>query len=174
MLTSWNGSGAEGSRTLDLLNAIQALSQLSYGPTGGKNPSGDARIARQRGVVNKFSGSGWWQFGGTSPPALFLIPSPRRPPRRGRVGPGCRTPGEDRATAGGGVGAVTMRWIRLTMRVPPSGRVEKHLPARVRPSGFSPGFRRVVALGRLLDLGRLVQPLRERPQTLAQVAHHLG
>src|SRR5215467_4368589 len=29
-------SGAEGSRTLDLLNAIQALSQLSYGPTGGK------------------------------------------------------------------------------------------------------------------------------------------
>ena len=25
-------SGAEGSRTLDLLNAIQALSQLSYGP----------------------------------------------------------------------------------------------------------------------------------------------
>ena len=31
-------SGAEGNRTLDLLNAIQALSQLSYGPTrtGGK------------------------------------------------------------------------------------------------------------------------------------------
>jgi hypothetical protein len=27
-------SGAEGNRTLDLLNAIQALSQLSYGPTG--------------------------------------------------------------------------------------------------------------------------------------------
>src|SRR5207245_6007504 len=26
-------SGAEGSRTLDLLNAIQALSRLSYGPT---------------------------------------------------------------------------------------------------------------------------------------------
>jgi hypothetical protein len=26
--------GAEGNRTLDLLNAIQALSQLSYGPTG--------------------------------------------------------------------------------------------------------------------------------------------
>src|SRR2546425_7149742 len=34
-------SGAEGNRTLDLLNAIQALSQLSYGPTGGtdeRNP----------------------------------------------------------------------------------------------------------------------------------------
>jgi hypothetical protein len=28
--------GAEGNRTLDLLNAIQALSQLSYGPTDGK------------------------------------------------------------------------------------------------------------------------------------------
>jgi hypothetical protein len=27
------GGGAEGNRTLDLLNAIQALSQLSYGPT---------------------------------------------------------------------------------------------------------------------------------------------
>src|SRR5437773_7998529 len=33
-------SGAEGSRTLDLLNAIQALSQLSYGPTGGKTGGG--------------------------------------------------------------------------------------------------------------------------------------
>ena len=29
--------GAEGSRTLDLLNAIQALSQLSYGPTGARS-----------------------------------------------------------------------------------------------------------------------------------------
>jgi hypothetical protein len=28
-----NFGGAEGNRTLDLLNAIQALSQLSYGPT---------------------------------------------------------------------------------------------------------------------------------------------
>src|SRR5207249_11650319 len=37
-------SGAEGSRTLDLLNAIQALSQLSYGPTGRKNPSGVTHI----------------------------------------------------------------------------------------------------------------------------------
>src|SRR5438876_12305212 len=32
-LTQREESGAEGSRTLDLLNAIQALSQLSYGPT---------------------------------------------------------------------------------------------------------------------------------------------
>ena len=28
----WSISGAEGSRTLDLLHAMQALSQLSYGP----------------------------------------------------------------------------------------------------------------------------------------------
>ena len=32
-LVNGGGSGAEGNRTLDLLNAIQALSQLSYGPT---------------------------------------------------------------------------------------------------------------------------------------------
>ena len=29
----FDGDGAEGSRTPDLLNAIQALSQLSYGPS---------------------------------------------------------------------------------------------------------------------------------------------
>ena len=29
---SFRPSGAEGSRTLDLLHAMQALSQLSYGP----------------------------------------------------------------------------------------------------------------------------------------------
>jgi hypothetical protein len=28
----WRPGGAKGSRTPDLLNAIQALSQLSYGP----------------------------------------------------------------------------------------------------------------------------------------------
>lgn len=36
--------GAEENRTLDLLNAIQALSQLSYGPTGsltGVSPATD-------------------------------------------------------------------------------------------------------------------------------------
>jgi hypothetical protein len=32
----WDFGGAEGNRTLDLLNAIQALSQLSYGPTTGR------------------------------------------------------------------------------------------------------------------------------------------
>src|SRR5262249_11035815 len=44
-------SGAEGSRTLDLLNAIQALSQLSYGPTtaGSRRPP---PIAVYPGVVN--------------------------------------------------------------------------------------------------------------------------
>ena len=39
-LTGFQGvdliGGADGSRTHDLLNAIQALSQLSYGPTDGK------------------------------------------------------------------------------------------------------------------------------------------
>jgi hypothetical protein len=29
--------GAERGRTVDLLNAIQALSQLSYSPTAGRN-----------------------------------------------------------------------------------------------------------------------------------------
>src|SRR5207247_1539758 len=45
-------SGAEGSRTPDLYSASVALSQLSYGPTGG-NPSGVARIARRRQQVNQ-------------------------------------------------------------------------------------------------------------------------
>ena len=31
-VTAITGGGAEGNRTPDLLNAIQALSQLSYGP----------------------------------------------------------------------------------------------------------------------------------------------
>jgi hypothetical protein len=35
-LSRAKGGGAEGNRTLDLLNAIQALSQLSYGPTEGR------------------------------------------------------------------------------------------------------------------------------------------
>ena len=33
--TGRSAGGAKGSRTPDLLNAIQALSQLSYGPTQG-------------------------------------------------------------------------------------------------------------------------------------------
>ena len=37
--------GAKGSRTPDLLNAIQALYQLSYGPTGGLK-----RLCRLRGA----------------------------------------------------------------------------------------------------------------------------
>src|SRR5919197_5227957 len=39
-------SGAEGSRTLDLLNAIQALSQLSYGPQGRDDRRSRASIPR--------------------------------------------------------------------------------------------------------------------------------
>ncbi len=46
--------GAEGDRTPDLLNAIQALSQLSYGPTetdysnpnaNGQGITGDTKLA---------------------------------------------------------------------------------------------------------------------------------
>ena len=51
-------SGAEGSRTLDLLNAIQALSQLSYGPTrrdGNWREGG--RIASDPRDVNASAGS---------------------------------------------------------------------------------------------------------------------
>ena len=36
MTSEYNG-GAERDRTVDLLNAIQALSQLSYGPTGSES-----------------------------------------------------------------------------------------------------------------------------------------
>ena len=41
-------SGAEGSRTPDLLNAIQALSQLSYGPNAlPRCDEGATRLAAQ-------------------------------------------------------------------------------------------------------------------------------
>ena len=102
-------SGAEGSRTLDLLNAIQALSQLSYGPTGGKNSSGAGHIARGRERVNNFrgdttSGRGGWC---SSPDVVVRAPvqsradvrQPRRYPSLERIpellgetdlGPCCR------------------------------------------------------------------------------------
>jgi hypothetical protein len=35
MVTRFLGSGARGTRTPDLLGAIQALSQLSYSPVAG-------------------------------------------------------------------------------------------------------------------------------------------
>ena len=39
------GGGARGNRTPDLLNAIQALSQLSYGPTGARTlPAGSGAV----------------------------------------------------------------------------------------------------------------------------------
>ena len=43
-------SGAEGSRTPDLLNAIQALSQLSYSPEGVERCTG-GRWPREQYVV---------------------------------------------------------------------------------------------------------------------------
>src|SRR4029450_4513387 len=42
--------GAERDRTVDLLNAIQALSQLSYGPTGR------GRVEAERGPVKRHPG----------------------------------------------------------------------------------------------------------------------
>jgi hypothetical protein len=48
--------GAGGNRTPDLLNAIQALSQLSYGPT--RSP----RLTRRSGGVKGLRAAGWtWQ-----------------------------------------------------------------------------------------------------------------
>ena len=44
------GGGAERSRTADLLNAIQALSQLSYGPTHRR---GDRAARRRRSRQNQ-------------------------------------------------------------------------------------------------------------------------
>ena len=40
-------SGAEGDRTPDLLNAIQALSHLSYGPAVLQRPRGESNPYRQ-------------------------------------------------------------------------------------------------------------------------------
>ena len=39
-----HNGGDEGDRTPDLLNAIQALSHLSYGPTGGPGCLSAARV----------------------------------------------------------------------------------------------------------------------------------
>ena len=43
--------GAEGNRTLDLLNAIQALSQLSYGPTRGMQDGKDGAFLLRTAMV---------------------------------------------------------------------------------------------------------------------------
>jgi hypothetical protein len=48
------GHGAEGNRTPDLLNAIQALSQLSYGPgTWTSSPRASSAGAVQQGLRNR-------------------------------------------------------------------------------------------------------------------------
>ena len=46
------GGGADRDRTDDLLNAIQALSQLSYGPTFGENECEESGV-RVRNSVGK-------------------------------------------------------------------------------------------------------------------------
>ena len=43
--------GADQDRTGDLLNAIQALSQLSYSPTFGKDKFGSSRVSPNCGVL---------------------------------------------------------------------------------------------------------------------------
>src|SRR6266571_8183717 len=67
-LTPREESGAEGSRTLDLLNAIQALSQLSYGPTRREE-------SERRRAYSPMLAAGQPNFGrpagGTSAPARY-------------------------------------------------------------------------------------------------------
>src|SRR2546422_6266308 len=67
-LTPREQSGAEGSRTLDLLNAIQALSQLSYGPTRREE-------SERRRAYSPMLAAGQPNFGrpagGTSAPARY-------------------------------------------------------------------------------------------------------
>jgi hypothetical protein len=51
-----NNHGAEGSRTPDLLNAIQALSQLSYGPNHEHDPSFQSAVTGLTGLEPATSG----------------------------------------------------------------------------------------------------------------------
>src|SRR2546426_1411219 len=60
-------SGAEGSRPLGLLNAIQALSQLSYGPTRRDNAARAWRIPRDPRTVKHDDQSHFWERGGQRP-----------------------------------------------------------------------------------------------------------
>ena len=67
MAREWQ-SGAEGSRTLDLLNAIQALSQLSYGPT--RREESERRRAYSPMIATGQPNSGR-PAGGTLAPARY-------------------------------------------------------------------------------------------------------
>ena len=57
---------ADGIRTDDLFNAIEALSQLSYGPIFHVAPAPSIGAKRQvvragGGIIaNQFAGTGWW------------------------------------------------------------------------------------------------------------------
>ncbi len=53
--------GAEGDRTLDLVNAIHALSQLSYSPRFSKNPSAANRnnIIYLWVIICKYPNQSW-------------------------------------------------------------------------------------------------------------------
>src|SRR6266436_5578261 len=98
-------SGAEGSRTLDLLNAIQALSQLSYGPT--RREESERRRAYSPMIATGQPNSGRPAGGTLAPSSLpqsssrFLgghrpgVALPLRWRRRGAVRSGSRSDGGD-------------------------------------------------------------------------------
>ena len=73
--------GAGGSRTPDLLNAIQALSQLSYSPDGSRKLSPGSwtvksvsrRVAQRVRQRAGFAQPRWWQL-------RLMVCSPARPP----------------------------------------------------------------------------------------------
>ena len=174
-------SGAEGSRTLDLLNAIQALSQLSYGPTGGKNPSGAGHIARGRERVNNFRARRLVAVVPVRPPDVMV-----RAPIRSRAD--VRQPRRDPSLARIPeiLGEIDLRaglWAQLTAQwTPASGTMRTHREVGVKaPPRETAPVRLLASVSRLgrrawgpsRSLG-LVQPLPERPPTLAEVAHHLG
>ena len=130
MAREWQ-SGAEGSRTLDLLNAIQALSQLSYGPTGGKNPSGAGHIARGRERVNNFRARRLVAVVPVRPPDVMVraplrsradVRQPRRDPSLARIP---ELLGENDLRAG--------LWAQLTAQwTPASGTMRTHREVGVK------------------------------------------
>ena len=127
--------GAGGNRTRDLLNAIQALSQLSYGPTGGRILTGragavkadfvrlDLPVAAHRSHLRGIlppppEWRNWYTQGTQNPPA-----------REGRAG---STPasGTTRATRGGGRGSRNgLYWLgKVGSNLFGPTDVERHAP----------------------------------------------
>ncbi len=83
--------GARRDRTADLLNAIQALSQLSYDPTGGADRCRSAWASRTAsGSLGLSRGSRRGAQEENSPPDAVSLPRRRRPRRPGRRATHCR------------------------------------------------------------------------------------